>query len=149
MENLEQYYQLIEGAIKELGVDPEQCRDDKEGGAWALIKGQQEIWLDCWYIENEQRVYFQALAPVLEVPNDMAAPFYRDILEVNYNLFGAGFGIFKNMLAIKSIREVEGMDQNECIAIITRVGNYASDYTPALVEKYFNKDPNAAPNTDV
>jgi len=86
MENLDQYYQIVETAVKSLGVDPEKCRDDKEQGAWALMKGEQEVWLDCWYIEEEERVYFQALSPVLEVPNDMPAPFYRESISIKIQM---------------------------------------------------------------
>lgn len=146
MANIEDYFKVIEAAITELGVEPDKCRDEKEQGAWALSNGQQEVWLDCWHIEAEDQVYFQALSPVLEIPNDMDAPFYREVLEINYNLFGVAFGVYKNMLAIKVIREAKGMDKDECRAMITRVGNYAAEYGPVLAEKYFNSDPNTAPD---
>ena len=61
------------------------------------MRGDQEVWIDCWHIEEEDRAYFQVLAPILEVPSDMPLPFYREVLEINYNLFGVAFGIFKNI----------------------------------------------------
>ncbi len=148
MANIEEHYNVIEAAIQSLGVEPERCRDEKEPGAWAVMRGEQEIWIDCWHIEEEDRAYFQVLAPVLEVPSDMPLPFYREVLEINYNLFGVAFGIFKNMLALKVIREAEGLDETEALNTITRVGNYAGDFGPALLKKYFTDIPSPAPEDE-
>jgi hypothetical protein len=141
MANIQDYYKIVEDSISELGVDPNSCRDDNELGAWALMRGDQEVWIDCWYVEDEDQVYFQVLAPIFETPDDLPVEFYRELLELNYTLFGVSFGIFKNMLALKVIREATGMDKNEAVAIISRIGNYASEYSPSLSVKYLGIDP--------
>jgi hypothetical protein len=146
MANIQDYYKIVEDAIDELGVDPNSCRDDNEQGAWALMRGNQEVWIDCWYIEEEDMVYFQVLAPVFETPDTLPVEFYRDILEINYSLFGVAFGIYKNMLALKVIREANGMDKDEALAMISRIGNYAAEYGPDLSIKYLGIDPNAGEN---
>ncbi len=146
MANIQDYYKIVEEAITELGVDPNSCRDEQEFGAWALMRGDQEVWIDCWYLEEEDEVYFQVLAPIFETPEDLPVEFYREILEVNYSMFGVSFGIYKNMLALKVIREATGMDKEEALAMVSRVGNYASEYSPALSLKYLGIDPNAGEN---
>lgn len=148
MANIEEYYKVIEKAIESLGVEPDKCRDENDPGAWAVMRGKQEIWVDCWHIEEEDRAYFQVLAPILEVPADISPIFYREVLEINYNLFGVAFGIFKNMLALKVIREAEGLDDSEALNTITRVGTYAADYGTALMDKYFDNTPSSAPEDE-
>jgi len=146
MANIQDYYKIVEDAISDLGVEPENCRDEQEQGAWALMRGDQEVWIDCWYIKEEDQVYFQVLAPVFEAPEDLPVEFYRDVLEINYALFGVSFGIYKNMLALKVIREATGMDKEEALAMVSRIGDYASEYGPALSIKYLGIDPNAGEN---
>ncbi len=146
MTNVQDYYKIVEDAISELGVDPNSCRDDNDKGAWALMRGNQEVWIECWYIEDEDQVYFQVLAPIFETADSLPLDFYRELLEINYTLFGVSFGVYNNMLALKVIREASGMDKNEALAMISRVGNYASEYGPQLSIKYLGIDPNAGEN---
>ncbi len=141
MINISEYYKMVEDAINVLGVDPETCKDENEQGAWALMRGDQEVWMDCWYVEEEEIVYFQVLAPIFEIPEDMPSEFYRELLEVNYTLIGPTFGVFKNMLALKLIREVNNFSKDDALSMISRVGGYAEQYGPVFSEKYFGSDP--------
>ena len=145
MSNIEDFYKIVEDAISELGVDPNNCRDDEQNGAWALMRGNQEIWIDCWSTEDEG-IFFQVLAPVFEIPDNMPIEFYRELLEINYTLFGVSFGIFKNMLALKVIRDAKGMDKEEALSIISNVGAYVTEQTPILSLKYLGIDTNSADN---
>ena len=146
MANIQEFYKIVENAISLLNVDPNNCRDDEESGAWALMRGNQEIWIDCWYVDEEDKVFFQVLAPVFEVPDNLPVEFYRELLEINYTLFGVSFGIYKNMLALKVIRDASGMDSDEAFSIISYVGDYASEQTPSLSIKYLGVDPNSVDN---
>ncbi len=145
MSNIQDFYKIVEEAISELGVDPNNCRDDEQNGAWALMRGNQEIWIDCWSTE-EEGIFFQVLAPVFEIPDNMPLEFYRELLEINYTLFGVSFGIFKNMLALKVIRDAKGMDKEEALSIISNVGAYVTEQTPILSLKYLGIDTNSADN---
>lgn len=144
MANIQDFYQIVEDAINQLGVDPNNCRDEEENGAWALMRGDQEVWIDCWYVDEEDNVYFQVLAPIFELNEDLPIEFYKELLEVNYTMLGVSFGTYKNMLALKVIREANGMDSDEAHDIIDKVGNYASEYGPALGAKYIGIDPNSS-----
>jgi hypothetical protein len=92
-------------------------------------------------VEEEEIVYFQVLAPIFEIPEDMPAEFYRELLEVNYTLIGASFGVFKSMLALKLIREVNNFSKEDALLMISRVGGYAEQYGPVFSEKYLGIDP--------
>lgn len=150
--DLQSYYQIIENAISQIGIDPALCRAKNDAGQevpgqWNLKKGEQSVWVDLWYIEKEQRAYFQVLAPMMDVPANISPAFYRELLEINYDLYGVAFVISRDKVYIKIIREADGMDSPECLASIYRVGNYASHYDPILREKYFtNKGPGNAPD---
>ena len=140
--DLQDYYQIVEDAIQMLDVDPVSCRG-QVAGEWTLQNGTQEVWVDLWEIEQEKRPYFQVLAPMMVIPVGISPAFYRDLLEINYNLYGVGFSINNNQLHIKVIREAEGLDAREAHAMILRVGTYAKDYGEELRQKYFND--NAGP----
>lgn len=64
MENLQPYYDLVESVIESFGINATECRGDKSG-MWKMYKGSAEVWIDVWYIEKEQRSYFQVMAPVM------------------------------------------------------------------------------------
>ena len=140
MNQIEEYYKIIEEAISRLGVNPETCRDDKEKGAWAVMREEQEIWIDCWYNEEEKLPFFQVLAPILQVDDALPLSFFRDVLEINYTMIGAGFGIYNNLLSMKSVRDATGMDANEALSIIARVGDYSIGYGAGLKSKYFEEE---------
>ncbi len=137
MEDLSNYYGVVEECIGRLGVEPAQCRGEKDG-QWNLKKGEISVWIDLWHIELEGRAYFQVMTPILQVPEKNKEALYEELLSLNDSLFGVAFTIYKNWVYLKVIREAMGMDANEAFAMLTRVGNYADDYTNKLQEKYFS-----------
>jgi hypothetical protein len=145
VEDLSQYYAVVDAAIKQLGVDPENCRG-KQPGQWNLRKGSARIWIDLWHIHNERRAYFQAMSPVMPLPPERREEFFRELLETNDKLFGVAFAVYDNWAWLKSIREVEGMNESEALNILKRIGIYADDYDDKLMAKY-NVRLNAAAQT--
>jgi len=77
------------------------------------------------------------MAPVVEIPTDNTEAFYREILEINHNLYGVGMTKFQSWIYVKTIRELDGLDGGEMMAMINRVGNYADDYDDKLRNKYW------------
>jgi hypothetical protein len=133
--NLEIYYKMVEKCISSLGVDPLICRG-KEAGQWTLKKGSSTVWIDIWYIEKEKRSYIQIMSPVMEVKTTQTEAFYKELLEINDKLFGCGFTLYQNTAWLKSIRETDGLDENELLNMFNRVGNYADQYDDYLKSKY-------------
>ncbi|OQY03273.1 MAG: hypothetical protein B6I20_05340 [Bacteroidetes bacterium 4572_117] len=88
------------------------------------------------------------MAPVVEVPTKNAEAFYREILEINHNLYGVGMTKHQSWIYIKTLRELEGIDANEMMAMINRVGNYADDYDDKLRNKYWGGDSKVGPGSD-
>jgi len=144
MEDLQQYYTMVENVIRNFGVDPAVCRGDKPG-MWRLHKGSAEVWVDLWHIEREQRAYFQVMSTVMAVPTQNTQAFYQEILELNDQMFGVAFSIHKGWAYIKAIREVDSLNQNEIEATLNRVGIYCDDYDDMLKSKYGGNMPPGAP----
>lgn len=126
---------MIDNIIRSFGVDPAACKSETPG-QWNLKKGSAPVWIDVWQVQNEERGYFQVMAPVCQVPVNNQHLFTKELLEINHTLYGVAFTIFKDWAYIKMIREVDGMDQREAEAMINRVGNYADDYDDKLKAKY-------------
>ena len=135
MENLQVYFDMVDKCIADLGVDPSLCRGEKPG-QWSLKKGSASVWIDVWHIEQENRAYFQVLAPVMEVPPTNQQAFFQELLEINYTLYGVAFVKFQNWIYVKLIRECDGLEQKEAAATINRVGWYADEYDDKLKVKY-------------
>jgi hypothetical protein len=135
MENLQYYYDMIDSCIRDMGVDPALCKGDKPG-QWNLKRGSASVWIDVWHIEQENRGYFQVLAPVMQVPPVNQQAFFQELLELNYTFYGVAFVKHNDWIYVKLIRECDGMEQKEAAATITRVGWYADEYDDKLKVKY-------------
>lgn len=139
--DLSPYYQLVENTITKLGIDPSTCRSKNNDGAvkpgaWNLKKGSAKVWIDLWYIEKENRPYFQVMSPVMQIPANKQGELFKELLEINDKLYGVAFTIYNKWVWLKVIREVDGMDESEAFAMLTRIGNYADQYDDALMQKY-------------
>ncbi|MDQ3046250.1 MAG: YbjN domain-containing protein [Bacteroidota bacterium] len=135
MENLQTYFEMVDQSIRDLGVDPALCRGEK-AGQWSLKKGSASVWVDIWHIEQENRGYFQVLAPVMQIPPTNQQAFFQELLELNYTLYGVAFVKFNDWIYVKLIRECEGLEQKEVAATMNRVGWYADEYDDKLKLKY-------------
>jgi hypothetical protein len=143
--NIENYYQLVERCISSLGVDPTTCRG-KETGQWTLRKGSANVWVDVWYSEKETRSYVQVMSPVMEIKTTDTTAFYKELLEINDKLYGCAFTIYNNWVWLKVIRETDGLEDNEFMAMLNRIGNYADQYDNYLIDKYNAVEAGTAPH---
>ncbi|MBD3639250.1 MAG: YbjN domain-containing protein [Crocinitomicaceae bacterium] len=135
MSNIQTYYDMVESCIRQLGVDPATCRGDRPG-AWSLVRGSAKVYIDCWHIESQGRPYFQVMSPVMKVPEQNKETFFYDLLSFNDKLFSCAFSIYNEWAWIKMIRECDGLDASETLAIIQRVGAYADQYDDLLKQHY-------------
>lgn len=135
MDNLNYYYNVIENAIAKIGLDPQVARQ-KQAGQWTITKGKIPVWIYVFYRQQEKRIYFQVVAPVMKMPGTQKGAIAQELLELNNQLFGVAFCTSKGQVFIKTIREAEGLDNNEALSMIMRVGNYADQYDNVLKQKY-------------
>jgi hypothetical protein len=137
MLNLEPFFRIVEESIRELNVDPNGCRTEKVG-QWDLKKGSASIWVDVFLSkQNEDYGYLQVMAPIIKVPDTRREEFYRELLEVNYGLYGVGFNVYNDWVYLKGIRELADLSKEEATALLNRIGSYADDYDDYFKNKYF------------
>jgi len=132
--DLSTYYELTEKCIRDLGINPENCRGKKEG-QWTITKGSASVWIDVVTINDSG--YFQCMSPVSKVPNQRTEEFYQEVLEKNHALYGVGMTKSGDWIYVKTIRELKGLDASEIQAQIKRIGTYADDYDDYFKNKYF------------
>jgi hypothetical protein len=132
--DLSNVYVLVENCIRKLGIDPANCRGEKPG-QWNLTKGSAQVWIDV--MEINQNGYLQIMGPISPVPQTRTQEFFQEVLEINHNLYGVGMTKFKDWIYIKTIRETNGLDENEITAQMNRIGVYADDYDDYFKNKYF------------
>jgi hypothetical protein len=140
MQPIQYYYDMIEKAITEFGVDPKLCRGQNIG-QWSMKLGSASVWIDVFQSKDAQgnyidSGYLQIMAPIMNEPADRQLEFYKELLEINHKLYGVGFTKFENGIYIKCIRELEGLDHSEVISTFKRVGYYSDDYDDMLKAKY-------------
>lgn len=140
MQPIQTYYEMVERVITELGVDPKLCRGQNLG-QWSMRLGSASVWIDVFQSKDAQGNYIdggylQIMAPIMDVPADRQLEFFRELLEINHKLYGVGFTKFENGIYIKSIRELENLEQSEVMATFRRVGYYSDDYDDMLKAKY-------------
>lgn len=135
MEDLTYHYAIVEKAIRDLGVDPTTCRGENPG-SWNMVKGSARIMLDLWYVEQEKRAYFSVISPVMKFPKSSSESLSRELLSINHLLYGAAFTLYNDVVYMRTIREVDGMDSSEAGAMLLRVANYADHYDDILQQKF-------------
>ncbi|MFN7707737.1 MAG: YbjN domain-containing protein [Sphingobacteriia bacterium] len=127
------YYDMVEACIQDLGVQPANCRGEKTG-QYNLNKGSASVWID--FFERDGRGYYQVVSPVVAVPDEGADTLFRELLQINDTLYGVAFTLYNDWVWLKVIREVDGMDKPEAMAMLLRVGNYADHYDDYLRQRY-------------
>jgi Putative bacterial sensory transduction regulator len=135
------YYTMVEEVLSEYKIDPTTARGQTPG-TWNLKFGSASIWVDVFQSKDAQGNliqygYVQCLALVCDVPVNNQNLFTKELLEINHSLYGVGFTIFKDVVYIKAIRELEGLDKSEIKSTFDRVSIYANDWDDKLKAKYF------------
>jgi len=137
MLNLKKYYSTVEQAIIKIGLDPTKFRGEQEG-EWTLHRGEYTIWIDVWNDPVEKVAYLQVVAPVIEIPEESQAVLFRDLLQINLQLCGIAFSVHGEKVVLKGTRVAEGLDVEEAHAMIMLISKYVSNFSPILLQRYFN-----------
>ncbi len=136
MTELEIGINKVEGAIKKMNVDPALCRGEKVG-QYNMVQGSVTIWIDVWNIDRENRAYFQVMSFIMSVNNvQNKSALFEELLTINDGLYNVAFTLYDNAIWLKTIREVHGLDEDEVVAQIRRIGNYGDKYDDYLKQKY-------------
>lgn len=136
--DLKPYYEMVESCIQDLGIAPDKTRGDKPG-QWDLYRGSARVMIDVFTLDNGWS-YFQCIAPIVKIPAGKKIEFYEEILEKNHSLYGVAMTKYKEWIYIKVIREIEGLDKSEMMAMLKRIGVYADELDDLYKNKYGGED---------
>lgn len=126
---------MVHQILAGLRIDPDSARLQVEGGyGWNFRYGSAII--EVYIHENEEGAYFQALSPIVTLPQTGLLPLYRHLLELNLQLTNAALGIYSDTVYLFSERPLQGLDQVEAESTIRRVADYADNLDNQLVSEF-------------
>ena len=129
------YAAMIHQILANLRVDADGARLEVEGGyGWNFRYGSAII--EVYIHENPEGAYFQALSPIVTLPQANLLPLYRHLLELNLQLTNAALGVYSDTVYIFSERPLQGLDQVEAETTIQHVVNYADTLDNQLVSEF-------------
>lgn len=130
------YYLVIESALRELGIEPNDCRGEV-GGSWNIAFGDLMIQLDVWELEEQPgKIIYQVQSPIMMVPEKNRLQLFEEVLIINNMLFGVAFSLVDQSLYIKSVKEAKDLKHQDVVNSIHFCGHYAEQYQKHLLEKY-------------
>lgn len=135
-EQMKKYYDIVEAGIREAGVDPELCRSTSTAGQWNLKRGETELWVDVWHVEEDGHTYFQVMTPIVSLPEEGREAMYHEMLSLNYQMVGATFVIYKEGVYIKNTKEAETLQPQEVVLVLNRVGYYGEVFEDGFKKKF-------------
>lgn len=127
----------IEKILEALKIAPEAARrqaDPDQGYGWEFKRGSAIIQLHIF--RDEGREYFQALSPMLYLPQGNLLALYRRLLELNLKLTHAALGVYQDVIYVFSERILDGLDADEALHIISMLSTYADDLDNQLANEF-------------
>lgn len=133
------YYFIVENALRELGIDPVQCKGEIPG-QWNLAFGDLIVGIDLWEVpEQDNKLVFQVQVPIVTIPDDRKEEFYRTLLEVNYIMYGVSFSVVDQSVYLKTMREANELKHSDVVNAIHFCGHYAEHYQKELFDRFGGK----------
>lgn len=126
---LQTYYKVVDDAISDLGLNPEEVRGD-QAGQWNLKKGKFDIMVDVW--EQEKNFLFQVVSPLCTLPEENKEGFLLFLLQKNYGLSGVAYAIMDDSVFLKFTTEAGSLTKENIVSILTKIAFYAeqSSFVP-------------------
>ena len=127
---LQNYYKLVDEAISELGLNPDETRGE-QAGQWNLKKGKFDIMVDVW--EQEKNFLFQVVSPLCGIPDENKEAFMLHLLQKNYGLSGVAYAIMDDSVFLKYTTEASSLSKENIVNVLTKTAFYAeqSNFVPA------------------
>lgn len=132
---LQQHAVTVEQILSSVGIDPAQARmNTGQGYGWSFQRGSALI--EVYVVQQDDRQYFQVLAPILHLPQTGLLPLYRRLLELNLQLTNASVGVYQDVIYIFNERPLTGLDAQEANYIITQISEYADELDNQLLNEF-------------
>ena len=135
MEDISKYCAVVEEGMKIVGVNAESHRSPIEG-QWDLQTKEIQVWVDIVPVEEENKVYFQALCPMCQVPEEDTENFYKELLDLNYVFVGAVFSTYKHGVYMKYMRDASLVTADEVADTLRRIWYYGPMFIKQFSENF-------------
>ncbi len=124
----------VEALLGKLGLDITASRLMGIPYAWQFQRGSALVEIRL-IAEGDQR-FFQISAPVMHLPHDRLLHLYRRLLELNFQMVGAAFAVYRDAVYLLDERPTTGLDEAEMHAMITTVAGFADQMDDELVNEF-------------
>ena len=131
--NIAEYEKMISDLLAGFGLDPEQCRH-RPKTLWSAYRGSALIYTEIFNMNNIN--YIEISCPVMKIPSKNLLPFYRKLLELNFQLIGVKFFVKQDLLYLAVNRELKGLDPDELKVMVNRVSNNADKLDDLLITEF-------------
>lgn len=127
------YEKMIDDLFVSFGLNPERCRHHPQT-LWSAYRGSALIYIELFQIENVY--YIEVSCPIMTLPSRNLLPFYRKLLEINFQLMGIKFLVRDHWVYIAENRQLKGLDFEELKALEERVSHHADRLDELLIEEF-------------
>jgi hypothetical protein len=135
---LENYRDLIEEILSDLGIDPQENLEEaqeKQRYSWCVKRGSANVFIELFSEENES--YFMVDCPLLRLPApEQREGFYRRLLELNDKLVEAALVARGDEIHLVGIRPLRGLDTEEASGMLDRISSWADGLDNRLSEEF-------------
>ena len=134
--------QLVEDAIKKLGLDPTSTRAQVPGAsqaAWTLKRGSASVLVTVTHHEDQDETFLRIASPVVTLPADKSKheALFRRLLEINAGgLANAAFGLSGDRIVAVSERPAEGLGAEEVDQSIKHLAAVADTFDDRLEKEF-------------
>jgi len=130
---------LVEGVIKDLGVDPGECAIEAPdgGAAWRVAKGSAHVMIAINPTGEGKAARLRVISPMIAMNEETSLALLRRLLELNgTELPGVAFGVIGDKVVLLAERAVTGLDRAEVAEMLSSIGFFADKYDDELVEEF-------------
>ncbi|MCE3008448.1 MAG: YbjN domain-containing protein [Bacteroidetes bacterium] len=122
---LETYIKIVDRAIEKMGIS---LKDYKVAeNQWVYIKGSAFTLVEVgsYTHDGKERGYIQAFAPICQMPEENTTDFLLEVMKLNHGMRGTFFALHRDIVVMKMVRDVVGLDDSEVQKMITYIGRMA------------------------
>ena len=131
------YEKMIDDLLASYGLDPEKCRH-RPKTLWSAYRGSALIYTEIFKLNDID--YIEVSCPIMNLPSRNLLPFYRRLLEINFQLMAVKFFVRDDLLYLSENRELKGLDKDELAAMQNRVSYNADKLDDELITEFKTRD---------
>jgi hypothetical protein len=130
---LETYEKIVDRTIEKMGMNLKEYK--VADNQWVYIKGSAFTLVEIgnYSHEGKERGYIQAFAPICMLPANKET-FMNEVLKYNHQLRGAFFCLYRDIVILKVIRDLVGLDDSEVENMVAYLGKMADKLDNPIIK---------------